>query len=85
MLEEGSWRQPVELTIERAESVLGGQTDYVDIVVSVGLGIRNASMGYCRDKGYAFLWLEHFLKPHVQSEPTFPIYQFRSGFPADCS
>lgn len=47
--------------IERAEELLGRSIDHVDVIVSVGLGRRNASMGYWEGRGLAFLWLEHFL------------------------
>jgi len=67
LLQKGLWRQPAKWTMERTEQLLGGPVDYVDIVVSVGLGRRNASMGFWRGKGYAFLWLEYFLEPGTDS------------------
>jgi hypothetical protein len=47
--------------IVRAEELIGSSLDGVDLIVSVGLGQRNASMGYWAGRGLAFLWLEHFL------------------------
>jgi hypothetical protein len=67
LLKEGTWKKPAKWTIKRTEKLLGGQISYVDIVVSVGLGARNASMGLWQGKGLAFLWLEHFLKPGSNS------------------
>lgn len=67
LLQKGLWREPVKWTIERAEDLLSGPIGYVDIVVSVGLGPRNASMGYWQGKGFAFLWLEHLLEPGTDS------------------
>ena len=61
-LEEGAWKRSVTLTIERTEDLLGTHVDQVDIVVLVGLGTRNASQGYWKGEGLAFLWLEHFLE-----------------------
>ena len=67
LLQKGLWREPVKWTIERAENLVGGPIGYVDVVVSVGLGRRNASMGFWQGKGYAFLWLEDFLEPGTDS------------------
>jgi hypothetical protein len=67
LLREGAWKKPVIGTMDRVEKLLGGQVSYVDIVVSIGLGVRNASMGLWQGKGIAFLWLEHFLKPGSDS------------------
>ena len=67
LMQEGSWQKQVRWTIKRAENLLGGHIGYVDIVVSVGLGARNASMGLWQRKGFAFLWLEHFLEPGSDS------------------
>ena len=67
LLREGSWEQPVRWTVERAEDLVGTHVNQVDIAVLVGLGSRNASQGYCRERGQAFLWLEHFLEPGSNS------------------
>lgn len=67
LLQNGSWRQQVKWTMEQAENLIGKRIDYVNVVVSVGLGNRNASMGYWQGKSYTYLWLEHFLEPGSNS------------------
>ena len=67
LVEEGTWRRLVTWAIQRTEGLLGVHIDQVDIVVSVGLGMSNASQGLWRERGLAFLWLEHFLKPGSRS------------------
>ncbi len=61
LIKRGSWRRYVAAGIKRAQKLLGGSLNHVDVIVSVGLGRRNASMGYWGGRGLAFLWLEHFL------------------------
>lgn len=67
LIQSSLWREKIQETITRVEMLLGGPIDHVDVVLSVGLGARNASMGYWRGKGIAFLWLEHFLEPDADS------------------
>jgi hypothetical protein len=61
LIKHKAWRRHTLTGIETAEKLLGGPLDHVDVIVSVGLGRRNASMGYWEGRGLAFLWLEHFL------------------------
>jgi hypothetical protein len=53
--------------MRKAAELVGDLAEHVDVVASVGLGIRNASMGYWRGRGIAFLWLEHYLPPGAGS------------------
>jgi len=66
-LADGEWRERVGWTIGRAESVLGGEVDYVDVIVGLGLGAHNAAMGYWRGRGLAYLCMEHFMEPGTDS------------------
>jgi hypothetical protein len=61
LIKHKAWLRHALAGIERAEKLLGGPVDHVDVIVCVGLGRRNASMGYWEGRGLAFLWLEHFL------------------------
>lgn len=67
LIETGRWRSFVDEGLAKADKLLGDACDGVDVIVSVGLGERNASMGYWRGRGCAFVWLEHFLEPGMGS------------------
>lgn len=68
LIESAGWRALVDRTLERVEELVPDALDAVTVVAAVGLGARNASQGYWRGRGIAFLWLERFLPPEQSGE-----------------
>jgi len=66
-LEAREWPRAVEMTMNRSAELLGDTPTQVIVAVLVGLGRRNAHPGLWRGRGYAFVFLEHFLPPGSNS------------------